>query len=111
MLDDTTTMTGEKNAFPNKNSARGFEVIDAIKANVEKICPNTVSCTDILTLAARDAVNLVRVSFNPNRKPTFDVLYICTRVELLIVSFSGRRALLLCTVGASGWLDGEAKFG
>lgn len=111
MLDDTTTMTGEKNAFPNKNSARGFEVIDAIKANVEKICPNTVSCTDILTLAARDAVNLVRVSFNPNRKLTFDVLYICTRVELLIVSCLGRRALLLCTVGASGWLDGEAKFG
>lgn len=54
-------MTGEKNAFPNRNSARGFEVIDAIKANVEKSCPDTVSCADILTLAAREAVFLVKM--------------------------------------------------
>ena len=50
---------GEKNAFANQNSARGYEVIDNIKANVEKACPSTVSCTDILTLAARDAVYFV----------------------------------------------------
>lgn len=58
LLDDSSTIKGEKNAFPNKNSARGFEVIDAIKANVEKACPSTVSCADILTLAAREAVYL-----------------------------------------------------
>lgn len=56
LLDDTTTMKGEKNANPNKNSVRGFEVIDAIKADVEKACPAIVSCTDILALAAREAV-------------------------------------------------------
>ncbi|KAF8013665.1 hypothetical protein BT93_I1509 [Corymbia citriodora subsp. variegata] len=56
LLDDTIDMKGEKNALPNRNSLRGFEVIDAIKADLEKFCPGTVSCTDILTLAAREAV-------------------------------------------------------
>ncbi|KAI0487949.1 hypothetical protein KFK09_027772 [Dendrobium nobile] len=56
LLDDTATLTGEKNAFPNKNSARGFEVIDAIKSSVEASCNATVSCADILALASRDGV-------------------------------------------------------
>ncbi|RVX23411.1 Peroxidase 10 [Vitis vinifera] len=37
----------------------GFEVIDAIKADVERACPSTVSCADILTLAVREAIYLV----------------------------------------------------
>ncbi|XP_047074060.1 peroxidase P7-like [Lolium rigidum] len=59
LLDDTSTFTGEKNAGPNANSARGYEVIDAIKTQVEAACKATVSCADILALAARDGVNLV----------------------------------------------------
>ncbi|GMH24610.1 hypothetical protein Nepgr_026453 [Nepenthes gracilis] len=58
LLDDTSTMKGEKNAPPNLNSARGFQVIDTIKTNVENACPATVSCADILTLVAREAVFL-----------------------------------------------------
>lgn len=46
----------EQNALPNVGSLRGFEVIDSIKAQVEALCKQTVSCADILTLAARDSV-------------------------------------------------------
>ncbi|KAG4149477.1 hypothetical protein ERO13_D05G337500v2 [Gossypium hirsutum] len=59
LLDDTATFTGEKNAVPNRNSARGLEVIDTIKTNVEAACSATVSCADILALAARDGVALL----------------------------------------------------
>ncbi|KAJ4733564.1 Peroxidase [Rhynchospora pubera] len=59
LLDDTATFTGEKTAGPNANSVRGFEVIDAIKTQVEASCNATVSCADIVALAARDGVNLL----------------------------------------------------
>ncbi|KAJ0771622.1 putative peroxidase [Helianthus annuus] len=49
---------GEKFALPNNNSARGYEVVDAIKTAVESSCSGVVSCADILTIAARDSVVL-----------------------------------------------------
>ncbi|KAL5707510.1 Peroxidase 52 [Ranunculus cassubicifolius] len=56
LLDDTASFTGEKTAIPNLNTIRGFNVIDTIKTNVEAACSATVSCADILALAARDGV-------------------------------------------------------
>lgn len=61
LLDDNATFKGEKTAIPNANSLRGFDVIDDIKSLVETLCNRTVSCADILALAARDAV--VAVSY------------------------------------------------
>lgn len=58
LLDDNSTFTGEKTAGPNNNSLRGFEVIDAAKAALENACSATVSCADILAIAARDSVFL-----------------------------------------------------
>jgi len=62
LLDSSGSIISEKGSNPNRNSARGFEVIDAIKAALERECPSTVSCADILTLAARDSVVLVSTS-------------------------------------------------
>ncbi|GAA0150567.1 peroxidase [Lithospermum erythrorhizon] len=58
LLDNSSTISSEKNAGPNKNSLRGFEVIDEIKVKLEQVCPRTVSCADILALAARDSTVL-----------------------------------------------------
>lgn len=61
LLDDTSSFTGEKSAGPNDGSLRGFNVIDTIKSKVERLCPNTVSCADILAVAARDSVVVVSI--------------------------------------------------
>ncbi|CAL5371241.1 unnamed protein product [Camellia sinensis] len=55
LLDSSESIVSEKGSNPNQNSARGFEVLDAIKSALEKECPNTVSCADIVALAARDS--------------------------------------------------------
>ncbi|PIM97007.1 Peroxidase [Handroanthus impetiginosus] len=58
LLDGTGSLISEKRSNPNRNSARGFEVIDEIKSALEKACPHTVSCADVMALAARDSIVL-----------------------------------------------------
>ncbi|KAJ1416336.1 Secretory peroxidase [Sesbania bispinosa] len=62
LLDPTPSIDSEKNAGPNFQSARGFEVVDEIKKAVDAACGKpVVSCADILAVAARGPKWKVRV--------------------------------------------------
>ncbi|KAG2262939.1 hypothetical protein Bca4012_012643 [Brassica carinata] len=58
LLDDSASIQSEKNAVPNANSTRGFNVVDDIKTALETACPGIVSCSDILALASESSVSL-----------------------------------------------------
>ncbi|EEF30714.1 Peroxidase 17 precursor, putative [Ricinus communis] len=58
LMDDTPSMLGEKLSLSNINSLRSYEVVDEVKEELEKVCPGTVSCADIIVMASRDAVAL-----------------------------------------------------
>lgn len=75
LLNSKGKHNAEKDGPPNI-SLHAFYVIDNAKKAVEAMCPGVVSCADILALAARDAVSLVRTSY----------LYRLTKIT--IISFS-----------------------
>ncbi|KAF7144814.1 hypothetical protein RHSIM_Rhsim04G0096300 [Rhododendron simsii] len=58
LLDNNGTIQSEKDAAPNTNSARGFNVVDNMKTALENSCPGVVSCADILAIAAEASVSL-----------------------------------------------------
>ncbi|KAF5184061.1 hypothetical protein FRX31_026352, partial [Thalictrum thalictroides] len=48
---------GERNAPGNVDMVRGFDVIDRIKAQVDRACGRSVvSCADILAISSRDSI-------------------------------------------------------
>ncbi|KAG6396483.1 hypothetical protein SASPL_142634 [Salvia splendens] len=64
LLDTTPTSEQvEKKAKHNGPLVRGYEVVDDIKAELEKACPGVVSCADILAFATRDSLVYSGVPF------------------------------------------------
>lgn len=58
LINSTPKNSAEKDAGANL-TVRGYDLIDAAKAAVEKACPGKVSCADIIALATRDVIALV----------------------------------------------------
>lgn len=59
LIQSTSTNIAEKDFSDNLSLAGdGFDTVIKAKQAVEKMCPNVVSCADILALAARDVVGL-----------------------------------------------------
>jgi peroxidase len=51
----------ERDTDENRNLPQyGFDTVEMAKAAVESRCPGVVTCADVLALAARDFVQLVR---------------------------------------------------
>ncbi|KAF3544641.1 hypothetical protein DY000_02002080 [Brassica cretica] len=48
LLDTSASFRTEKDALPNANSARGFNVIDRMKTQIERACPRTIFSLSLL---------------------------------------------------------------
>ena len=69
LLDGTASFLSEKNAAPDANSTRGFDVVDNIKTALENSCPGIVSCADILAIAAEASVSAAMESDETGSNP------------------------------------------
>ena len=78
-------MLAERDAVGNKDlREEGFETVRKAKALVENKCPGVVSCADILAIAARDYVHLVR----EKKLPSFTLFLFGFKLLYNLLKFS-----------------------
>ncbi|KAJ4829892.1 hypothetical protein Tsubulata_013154 [Turnera subulata] len=63
--DPNNNRSVEKQAPPNL-TLKGFDKVEEIKDELEKVCPGVVSCADVLALATRDGILLEALSDIPS---------------------------------------------
>ena len=80
LLDAINGIRSEKDSPPNE-TLKGFDIIDSIKAELEAACPGIVSCADILVLAAREGVVLVKSSLS------LSLCVLCTPILCYLMLF------------------------
>lgn len=76
MLEDAPGIVSELNS-PGNQGIQGLEIVDAIKADVEKECPGIVSCADILAQASKDSVDVVNRYFYSNYTHLLSFVFFC----------------------------------
>ncbi|KAH7667624.1 Peroxidase protein [Dioscorea alata] len=59
LLEETSSTISEQNS-PRSFGMRNFKYVKVIKDALEKECPNTVSCADIVALSAREGVVMLK---------------------------------------------------
>ncbi|KAH9611336.1 hypothetical protein KSS87_016530 [Heliosperma pusillum] len=63
LLDGSASGPSEQNAPPNLSlRPEAFQIINDLRALVQRTCGRTVSCADLTALAARDSVYLVMIT-------------------------------------------------
>ncbi|XP_062189662.1 peroxidase 21 [Phragmites australis] len=103
LLLETTSSSVSEKAAPRSFGMRNFKYIDVIKAALERECPATVSCADILALAARDGVAMLggpRVAVRTGRRDSRESYY--AEVERYIPNHNDSVSVVLSRFAAMG---------